>query len=903
MSRFLGHFPCPECGSKDNLAKYVDEDGEESYHCFGCSYTKASRRWIEENSETIQKSKVRTSIKKKEVHKEVTLSTKEVLTSEDNEEIKGYTSAKGNNYRSIKDSVTTYFGVRTSFEEETGEVSERYYPCTQDNQLTGYKVRQHPKTFFSKGRTGAECQLFGQFRFNRGGKFVIITEGEEDCLAAYQIMKEYNQGRGSDFEVAVVSPTVGANSQKQIANQYQFFDTFDNIILAFDNDDAGKKAADKVVQVLPKGKVKIMNLRHKDPNDYLINNDNKNFVKDFYDAKPYVPVGIVGSNQISSAMREEMAIPKIPLPPFMHKLQKMMAGGIPLGRIINLGSASGCVDAETEYLTPSGWKKFEDYKGEDLVAQYHEDGRMTFVKPLEFVKKPCETMTRFTNKSTDQVLSDEHRFVYYPTKTSKKPKVITFSEVKQKHEKNKKGFAGLIATTFTYNGDGIDFTEGELRLQVAVMADGRIVKEGVNNYTQMRFNKKRKYERLLHLCNTFNLKHKDNGLSFKNQYEVIVWPKTSDKQFDEKYYNCTQEQLQIICDEVMYWDTCMKTRTYSSCRKGDVDFLQFAFASIGKRSVVGEDKRKDKYRNGYCGVLNINKSCKFVSILCSDSPKVQMTDFRTKDGFKYCFMVDTGMLVLRRSGRIFITGNTGKSTIVDELIYFWLFNSPHKNGIVTLESTVGQYGIKLLSRHVSKKIELLEQTQALDFLDTKVVQEKEYELFNTAEGQSRFYLVDDRDGGVENIQDAIENLIIGCDCKVIVLDPIHDVIAELPLEDQGKFTSWQKGMVKSHMVTFINVCHTRKTGGGQKAGSEGASLVEEDIMGSSSLYKSAACNLMFSRNKDSEDDIERNTTLMKATKIRWTGNTGTAGQYYYDNQTHTLHDLDDWLKSSGVTDY
>jgi hypothetical protein len=68
MSKFLGHFPCLECGSKDNLAKYIDDCGEESCHCFGCGYTKASKIWLEENSETIKKSKVRSSIKKKEIH-------------------------------------------------------------------------------------------------------------------------------------------------------------------------------------------------------------------------------------------------------------------------------------------------------------------------------------------------------------------------------------------------------------------------------------------------------------------------------------------------------------------------------------------------------------------------------------------------------------------------------------------------------------------------------------------------------------------------------------------------------------------------------------------------------------------------------------------------------------------
>jgi hypothetical protein len=116
---------------------------------------------------------------------------------------------------------------------------------------------------------------------------------------------------------------------------------------------------------------------------------------------------------------------------------------------------------------------------------------------------------------------------------------------------------------------------------------------------------------------------------------------------------------------------------------------------------------------------------------------------------------------------------------------------------------------------------------AMALLDSEEVKKKEHDLFNDADGNPRFYLVDDRDGDVENIQSAIENLIISCGCKVIVLDPIHDVISALPLDEQENFMSWQKGMVKSHMVTFLNVCHTRKTGGGQKAGSAGADLHEE----------------------------------------------------------------------------
>ena len=36
MSKFIGHIPCPSCGSKDNLAEYDDH-----LFCFGCRYWKS----------------------------------------------------------------------------------------------------------------------------------------------------------------------------------------------------------------------------------------------------------------------------------------------------------------------------------------------------------------------------------------------------------------------------------------------------------------------------------------------------------------------------------------------------------------------------------------------------------------------------------------------------------------------------------------------------------------------------------------------------------------------------------------------------------------------------------------------------------------------------------------------
>lgn len=254
-----------------------------------------------------------------------------------------------------------------------------------------------------------------------------------------------------------------------------------------------------------------------------------------------------------------------------------------------------------------------------------------------------------------------------------------------------------------------------------------------------------------------------------------------------------------------------------------------------------------------------------------------------------------GGIPLRTIINLASASGTGKSTIVDEMTYYWAFNSPYKMGIVTLESDSGQYGTKLLSRHVSRKIDLIEDVEEkLEYLDSEEVLAKEQELYYNDDGSPRFYLIEERDGGIESLKELVMNLVIACDCQIIILDPLQDILDGLGNDEQATFLRWMKGMVKSHAMTFINVNHVRKSSGGQKANSTGADMHEEDIHGSGSILKSGACNLLFSRNKEAEDPIERNTTKMKATKIRWTGNTGPTGEYYYDNETHTMWDLEDW---------
>ena len=120
-------------------------------------------------------------------------------------------------------------------------------------------------------------------------------------------------------------------------------------------------------------------------------------------------------------------------------------------------------------------------------------------------------------------------------------------------------------------------------------------------------------------------------------------------------------------------------------------------------------------------------------------------------------------------------------------------------------------------------------SEKLDLLTSERIKERAKELMYNGDN-ARFFLLDNRDGSVEEIQDTIEELVVACGCKVIILDPLQDLLDGLSNEEQSVFMKWMKGFIKSHGVSFVLINHMRKS---ENSG-------EMDIMGSSTIIKSAA---------------------------------------------------------------
>jgi twinkle protein len=320
------------CNSSDALSIYekVDDEGIVSYdgYCWSCSQS-FDKHDIHNSSHAVELGIADGEVSERKTFK---LAPKvEPLTSDQIAQLKQNIGFTDKPYRSLKPDWLKFFGHMVK-RNGHGVPTEIYYPETSDGKVTGFKIRSLPKRFNKVGKTGKNSELAGQFRYKTGGKRLLIVGGEGDLVAAWGMLKEYYDGKGQGVyeSVAVVSGTCGEGTlAQQVSAQYDFIDKYDEIYVGLDSDEAGEKAAMNVCKLLPENKVKIVTWTLKDPHEMLEKGRDKQFLRDFFNAKDYIDTGIRSAADASTTeVVDFLTAPKISLPDYLHKLQFNMRGGI-----------------------------------------------------------------------------------------------------------------------------------------------------------------------------------------------------------------------------------------------------------------------------------------------------------------------------------------------------------------------------------------------------------------------------------------------------------------------------------------------------------------------------------------------------------------------------------------------
>jgi twinkle protein len=228
--------------------------------------------------------------------------------------------------RGITEETCAFWGYTgTTFNDKPAQVAN--YRDTS-GQIVAQKVRMPGKEFLFLGDT-KKAGLYGQHLWRDGGKRVVITEGEIDALSVSQV-------QGNRWPV-VSLPNGASGAKKSIEQASDWLEKFDEVVLLFDNDEPGQKAAKECAAVLKPGKAKIAKLPLKDANEMLKAGQTKELIDAIWGAKVYRPDGLVSGTELWDTVSQ----PDPPGRPYPWEGLTAMTRGMRPGELITLCAGSG----------------------------------------------------------------------------------------------------------------------------------------------------------------------------------------------------------------------------------------------------------------------------------------------------------------------------------------------------------------------------------------------------------------------------------------------------------------------------------------------------------------------------------------------------------------------------------
>jgi twinkle protein len=173
--------------------------------------------------------------------------------------------------------------------------------------VAGHRVAQHcryPGKGFSWRGDARKVTLWGQHLF-KPNRRVIVTEGEIDCMSVAQAF-------GLRWPV-VSLPNGAAAARKDFLASLEWLEGFKEVVILFDEDEAGRMAATACSEVLTPGKAFIARLPRKDANEMLQHGEVRQLLDACWQASPYRPDTIIsGVDLIERVLKPPP--PSIPYP-------------------------------------------------------------------------------------------------------------------------------------------------------------------------------------------------------------------------------------------------------------------------------------------------------------------------------------------------------------------------------------------------------------------------------------------------------------------------------------------------------------------------------------------------------------------------------------------------------------
>jgi len=305
-STFVSREPCPECGSSDAGSRYTDGH----LFCFSCGHYEPGDDFSVNPSERRETRRLSSDL--------IDLGEPQAISA-----------------RRLTVETCAKWGYTVS--DLGGQaVQVANYRDPETGRVVAQKVRFKNKDFKFLGDTKA-AGLYGQSLWRDGGKMVVVTEGEIDALSVSQV-------QGNRWPVVSV-PNGAQGAKKALSAALQWLLRFETVVLMFDGDEPGEKAAGECALIFPPGRCKIAKLPLKDASEMLKAGREREIIDAIWGAREFRPDGVV---TISDVRDRVLETPTHGLPWWTEKLSALTYGRR-TGEIYAFGAGTGV--GKTDFLT------------------------------------------------------------------------------------------------------------------------------------------------------------------------------------------------------------------------------------------------------------------------------------------------------------------------------------------------------------------------------------------------------------------------------------------------------------------------------------------------------------------------------------------------------------------------
>lgn len=311
----------------------------------------------------------------------------------------------------------------------------------------------------------------------------------------------------------------------------------------------------------------------------------------------------------------------------------------------------------TELLTKKGWVGLGDIEVGDEIATPHIDDMSISFSPVRGIV-PIHNRDTWLTRGIE--VTNDHNMVYRKQSNSKY-KLSQFQDIYQKSKKQ----SIYIPNAGMYNGSGVDLTDNEIKLLVAIQADGHYmydnrksvdgvrIKTDDKKYYGVSFHlkKQRKIDAVIELLEEcgyeFNVspQRKDGSFeiySYDKNLLGFAFKNLDNKMFKYELLEMSPHQAELFLDTLLDFDGTRANKSYSSTLRQNIDIV----AAIASINGVGTREYKDVngLRLFFLGAER--------AITPATKPKRRLQGTKVS-----CVTVDTGVILVRQHGRTTIVGN------------------------------------------------------------------------------------------------------------------------------------------------------------------------------------------------------------------------------------------------------